>query len=108
MELPTDTKAAPRAVFWNTAVGKSFGQNRGFGRTWSPMIEVLADRELAQREKVNWDLLPQFQVTLSRRQHIRANIGVRIPVNNTVGRSTALVLYLLWDFFDGGLFDGWR
>jgi hypothetical protein len=108
MELPTDTNIAARAVFWNTAVGTSFAQDRGFGRMWSPMIEVLADRELATGKKVSWDVLPQLQVTLNKRQHIRANIGVRIPVNNTIGRSTAVVFYLLWDFFDGGLFDGWK
>jgi hypothetical protein len=107
-ELPTETSIASRAVFWNTALGTSLAQNQGFGRTWSPMIEVLADRELAKGEKIDWDIVPQMQVTLNKRQHIRASFGVRIPVNNTVGRSTAVVFYLLWDFFDGGLFDGWK
>jgi hypothetical protein len=72
------------------------------------MVEVIADREFASGEKVNWDIVPQVQVTLSRRQHIRANIGVRFPVNNTAGRSTQLIFYLLWDWFDGGLRDGWK
>ena len=108
VELPTHTDVASRAVFWNTAVGTSLAQNQGFGRMWSPMVEVLADRKLARGEKTNWDVLPQLQVTLNKRQHIRANIGIRIPVNNSLGRSTAVVFYLLWDFFDGGLFDGWR
>ena len=85
----------------------AIAQENGLGRLWSPMVELLADRELATGEKVNWDVLPQLQVTLSRRQHIRANIGVRFPVNNTGSRSTQLVFYLLWDWFDGGLRDGW-
>ena len=80
----------------------------GFGRLWSPMVEVLADRELISGEKTNWDLLPQMQVTLSRRQHIRANVGVRFPVNNTSSRSTQVMFYLLWDWFDGGLREGWK
>jgi hypothetical protein len=108
VELPTDTKVAPRAVFWNTAVGTSLAQDGGFGRMWTPMVEMLADRDLAKGRKINFDVLPQLQVTLNKRQHIRANVGVRIPVNNTFGRSTAVVFYLLWDIFDGGILDGWR
>lgn len=107
VELPTHTDDAPRAVFWRSVVGKSFIQQKGFGRLWSPMVEVLADRELVSGEKTNWDLLPQIQVTLSRRQHIRANVGVRFPVNNTGSRSTQVLFYLLWDWFDGGLRNGW-
>jgi mono/diheme cytochrome c family protein len=108
VELPTHSDDANKAVFWRTALGKSFTQGMGLGRLWTPMVEILADRELATGAKSNWDLLPQFQVTLSRRQHIRADVGLRFPVNNTAGRSTQLLFYLLWDWFDGGLREGWR
>jgi mono/diheme cytochrome c family protein len=108
VELPKDTRIASKAAFWRAAIGTSFAGNQGFGRLWSPMIEVLADREFATGQKVNWDLLPQLQVTLNKRQHIRASAGFQFPVNNTLGRSTAIVFYLLWDFFDGGLRDGWK
>ncbi len=108
VELPTHTDDANRAVFWRTVVGKSFAPDGGLGRLWSPMVELLADRELATGERVNWDVVPQFQVTLSRRQHIRANIGVRLPVNNAGPRTTQILFYLLWDTFDGGLFEGWK
>jgi hypothetical protein len=47
------------------------------------------------------------QFTLNTRQHIMANLGVRFPVSNTEGRSTQVIFYLLWEWFDGGLFDGW-
>jgi hypothetical protein len=57
--------------------------------------------------KTNWDVLPQMQVTISKRQHIRANLGVRIPVNNTAGRQVQVMFYLLWDWFDGRLNEGW-
>jgi hypothetical protein len=30
-----------------------------------------------------------------------------VPVTNAALRSTALVFYLLWDWFDGGIRDGW-
>jgi hypothetical protein len=108
VELPTHTDEVNRAVFWRTVLGKSFAPDRGLGRLWTPMLEVVADRELAAGQRVNWDVVPQFQVTLSRRQHIRANIGVRLPVNDYGPRSTQLLFYMLWDTFDGGVLDGWK
>ena len=107
IELPVDTDKANRAVFWRTVVGRSFAPDKGLERLWSPMVELLADRELATGERINWDIVPQFQVTLSRRQHIRANVGLRLPVNDFGPRPTQVVFYLMWDWFDGGLRDGW-
>jgi mono/diheme cytochrome c family protein len=106
-EVPTKSEV-PKAVFWRTAVGKYHAGGGGFGRLWSPMVEVLADREFETGARVNWDVAPQFQVTLNERQHIRANFGLRIPVNNTASRPVQVIFYLLWDWFDGGLRDGWR
>ena len=54
-----------------------------------------------------WDLLPQMQVTLNTRQHVMANVGVRVPVTDADVRPTQLLFYILWDWFDGGFFDGW-
>jgi hypothetical protein len=108
VELPTHRDDAPNAVFWRAVVGKSFMEDTGFGRLWAPMLELLADRELATGEQINWDAVPQFQVTLNKRQHLRANFGVRIPLNNTASRSTQIMFYLLWDRFDGGIRDGWK
>jgi len=105
IELPTGEDAAQEA-FWRTTVGKTFSQGT-FGRAWSPMIEVIGFKELEEGQKVNWDLVPQLQVSLSTRQHILANVGVRIPVNERAGRNTQVLFYLLWDWFDGGLFKGW-
>jgi len=106
-ELPTDTERAPRAVFGRVAFGKSLAEDRSFGRLWTPMVEILADRELESGARTNWDIVPQLQVALNRRQHVRVNLGIRRPLNNTEGRSTQVALYALWDFFDGGLRDGW-
>ena len=107
IELPTDTAKVNRAVYWRAVFGKSLSQGAGLGRLWTPMVETLADRELAADQQTNWDLLPQFQVTLNKRQHIRANLGVRVPMNSFSSRPVQLVVYLLWDWFDGGLRDGW-
>jgi hypothetical protein len=96
----------PDAAFWRTVVGRQFTQGE-FGRTWSPMVEVLGARELAAGMKAHWDVVPQVQVTLNVRQHVMASAGVRIPVNEREGRSAQVMVYLLWDWFDGGFFTGW-
>lgn len=106
-DLSTDTTRAPHVVFFNSVVGQTFSQNKGLGRAWSPMVEVLGSRDLETGSKAMWDVVPQFQVTLSRRQHIRAATGVRIPAINTAGRSMQVMFYLLWDWQDGKLTEGW-
>ncbi len=106
LEAPTHSDDAAKAVYWRGVLGREFRQG-GDGRLWAPMVELLADRELESGARVLWDLVPQFQVTLSRRQHIRANLGVRIPVNQTADRPVQIMFYLLWDRFDGGLTQGW-
>ena len=71
-------------------------------------MELIGARELVDSEATLWDAVPQMQVTLSRRQHITISGGVRLPLNRRSGRDAQLVGYFLWDWFDGGLFDGWR
>ena len=105
--LPVDTSKAPQSTFWYTAVGQMIPQGNGLGRIWSPMFEFLADRDLVNHAQTNWDVLPEMQVTLSKRQHIRGDIGVRVPVNHTQGRSTEVLFYVLWDWQEGSLLKGW-
>jgi len=105
---PTDTSKAPRSLFWRAALGKSFRQSGGLGRMWTPMTEFVANRDFTSHAKTDWDIVPQFQVTLSQRQHVRFNLGFRIPVTNTADRPIQAVFYLLWDWFDGGLREGWK
>ena len=71
------------------------------------MLEFVADRDFEKGAKTNWDVLPQLQIPLSKRQHILAAVGARVPMNNTVGRGVQLMMYLLWDFADGTLKEGW-
>jgi mono/diheme cytochrome c family protein len=106
-ELPSDREKAARAAFWRTEIGKTFAQNQGFGRIWTPAVEFLADRDFATGAKTNWDIVPQLQVSLSKRQHVLASVGVRTPLNNSAGRPSQLIFYVLWDVFDGGLREGW-
>ena len=107
-ERPADTTALPRAVFGRMALGASFRADRGLGRMWTPMVELIADRDLETGASVHLDAVPQMQVTINQRQHIRGNLGVRVPITHRDGRSASVGFYLLWDWFDGGLFSGWK
>ena len=105
-EVPLDG-ADDDEAFLRAALGRSFTAAR-FGRVWTPMLEVLASRELVSDADTHWDLLPELQVTLSARQHLMLAGGVRIPMDDTEARDTTIQLYVLWDWFDGGLLEGWR
>ena len=106
-DFPVDTQKASQTLFWNTAVGQMFAGARGLGRLWTPMLELTLNRDFATGAKNNWDVIPEMQVTISRRQHVRGNIGVRVPANNTAGRPVQVMFYLLWDWADGKLTEGW-
>jgi mono/diheme cytochrome c family protein len=107
MERPTDTRIEPSSAFWRTAVGKTFTPRR-FGRIWTPMVEVLGSRRQVNGATVEWDVVPQMQISLNVFQHIRFNAGMRVPVTERATRGKSLLAYILWDFADGGLFDLWR
>jgi hypothetical protein len=104
--LPANTDRVRSEAFWRIAMGRSFSEKR-WGRSWSPMVEVLGARELVAGKPVHWDVVPQVQVTLSRRQHVMASLGVRIPLNDAGARPTRVLFYVLWDWFDGPLLGGW-
>ena len=99
------TPLADDEAFVKTAVGRSFSQPNG-GRIWSPMVELLGVRELGGGHRIEWDTVPQVQVTLSRRQHIVFNVGIQLR-STSGGTKPKLLLYFLWDWFDGGLLEGW-
>lgn len=104
-ELPADTDVTEQEAFWRAVIGGTLTQGR-WGRSWSPMLEILGTAGL-EEGTVDWDLVPQIQVSLSARQHILVNAGVRVPVTNAGSRDTELLFYFLWDWFDGGLLEGW-
>ncbi len=106
IEVPADAEQAAKETFWRLALGKSFMEGR-WGRAWSPMVEILGARELEDGSDVEWDVLPQLQVSLSTRQHVLLNAGVRMPLTQRDERRTSLLVYVLWDWFDGGLLSGW-
>lgn len=108
IELPAHTDKLPKAFYLRTAIGKTFKMDGGHGRRWSPMVEVVADRDLVGGASFNWDVTPEIQIPLNKRMHILGSVGLRIPVNNTSDRPTQLMFYALWDWVDGGLTEGWK
>lgn len=105
-ELSTDTEMAPHGVFWRGAVGRTF-RRAGIGRAWSPMVELLGAKELTDGAKVEWDVVPQLQVALSQRQHIRLGAGTALPLTDAGERPWKVQTYVVWDWYDGGLGEGW-
>jgi hypothetical protein len=104
-ELPVNSDRANEA-FLRLAGGRTF-RTAEFGRSWTPMLEILGAAELESSRRVQWDVLPQIQFSISPRQHLLGCAGVRFPVNDRDRSDPQLVVYLLWDWFDGGLTDGW-
>ena len=106
-EFPFKASKAENEAFLRLVLGRTFTTGGWWGRAWSPMIEVLMSRELVSGEDIVLDIMPEMQVTLSARQHIMLNFGVRIPVTDASNRNIQFMVYLLWDWFDGGLLEGW-
>jgi hypothetical protein len=106
-ELPVHPDEVSRVYFLRTAIGKTFTQESGHGRRWSPIVEFIAERDLVAGGRLTWDIVPEIQIPLSKRMHILGNVGLRIPANNTEGRSKQVLFYALWDWMDGGLTQGW-
>ncbi|MES2392142.1 MAG: c-type cytochrome [Acidobacteriota bacterium] len=106
-DISTNTTDAPSSIFYRTALGQTFARDKGLGRQYSPMVEFVASRDFTTGAATDWDVVPQMQVTLSPRQHVRADIGVRAPFTDTAGRKPQVVFYVLWDWADGKLWEGW-
>ncbi len=107
-DLPVNTKVAPESLFFRSAVGGSVAPDHGLGRLYSPMVEFVAKRDFMTGATTQWDVLPEMQVTVSRRQHIRAAVGYRKPFTDVSGRAPQLEFYVLWDRAEGHFWEGWR
>jgi hypothetical protein len=107
-DLPHHPDITPQSLFYYTTIGQTWAPDNRLGRQFSPMVEFLATRDLIDGAKTDWDVMPEMQVTLSRRQHIRVNVGVRQPFTDTAGRNTQVDFYVLWDWADGKFWKGWK
>lgn len=106
VEIPFDSRKEPKEALVRAVLGRSF-QPAAYGRTFTPMIEFESVRELRRGAVQEWSWLPQMQVSLSKRQHISASVGARLPFDRRINGRAEFLAYLLWDWFDGGLRDGW-
>jgi len=117
-QLPADFFLQTRAIYTmpfdgaarEAALHMAFGNMRTqgpFGRQWNPMVELVGARTLTSGAHAEWDWVPQLQVSINQRQHLLFNVGVRLPLTQRAGRDPQYLAYLLWDWYDGGLLDGW-
>lgn len=106
LEFPSDSEKGTKEAYLRSALGTTFAQDRGFGRAWSPQVELLWARPFGGESE--WDVVPQIQVSLSKLQHVLIAGGVRVPLTQRDERHPRVLVYFLWDWFDGGLFSFWK
>jgi len=73
-----------------------------------PALEVTATVpfDAGDDDAVQWTVLPQFRLGLTRGGHVALNLGVEFPLSDQ-SYETRYHLTLLWDFADGSFFKGW-
>jgi mono/diheme cytochrome c family protein len=107
----------PLQAYARSTVGKSFLADKGFGRAFSLATEFVTTRNLAPRQNFTLTIVPQMQVTVSKRQHMRLGLGFNLPVVKGPINPAIIInpvntrqftFYWLWDTFDGGFFEGWK
>jgi mono/diheme cytochrome c family protein len=57
-------------------------------------------------DAVQWTVLPQFRLGLTKGGHVALNFGVEIPLSDQ-SYDTRYHMNVLWDFADGSLLKGW-
>jgi mono/diheme cytochrome c family protein len=102
VELPTDTDKAPRRATYAIALSRALGPARS---AWTPAVEWVGELETktGRHSSAVW---LELSKPLNRLGHVIGAAGVQIPVRPR-SDPTRLELYLLWDFGDGRLWQGW-
>jgi mono/diheme cytochrome c family protein len=83
------------------------------GRAVFPGLELVAEIPFERgtgpdrADSVQWSLIPQARFGLNLRGNIALNAGLELPLNDDYRYDWRLYVYFIWDFADGGLFDGW-
>jgi mono/diheme cytochrome c family protein len=77
-------------------------------RSVFPALEVTATVPFDDEggDSVQWTVLPQMRIGLTRGGHVALNLGVEFPLSDQ-SWDTRYHLNLLWDFADGSFFKGW-
>ncbi len=78
-------------------------------RAMFPALEVTAavPFDAGDGDSVQWTVLPQVRLGLTRGGHVALNFGVELPLSDQ-SYDTRYHLNVLWDFADGSLFKGWK
>ena len=78
-----------------------------------PGLEVVAEVPFtrgsgdARKSAMQLSVLPQARIGLNKRGNIALNAGVELPVNDRDRYDWRGYVFFIWDFADGGLFEGW-
>jgi mono/diheme cytochrome c family protein len=102
LDLPSDTAKAPRAATYAIGLSRALGPARS---AWTPAAEWVGEVETATGEH-RYGVWLELSKPLNRLGHVVAAAGVQIPVRPR-SDPTRLELFLLWDFGDGPLWQGW-
>jgi mono/diheme cytochrome c family protein len=78
-------------------------------RSVFPALELTATApfDSGDGDSVQWTVLPQLRIGLTRGAHVALNLGVEIPLSDQ-SYDRRYQMTLLWDFADGSFFKGWR
>ncbi len=72
-----------------------------------PAIELTAATPFESANgDVEWAVMPQVRIGLTRGGHVALNLGIELPLSDQTWDYRAYAT-LLWDFADGGFFSGW-
>lgn len=78
-----------------------------------PALEVVAELPFergtgpGKKSAVQVSVLPQVRIGLNKRGHVALNAGLELPLNDRERYDRRAYVYLIWDFADGGFFEGW-
>lgn len=104
-KLPVDRAADGEAEF---AVAIHYWLPSKWPRSVFPGLEVVATVPFEDNggDSVQWTLLPQARIGLTRGGHVALNVGAELPLSDQSWDWRGY-LYLIWDFADGSFFKGW-
>lgn len=106
LKLPIEDPGAGSAEF----AGVAHWVHTDWPRNVFPGLELVAELPFERApgvERVQWSLIPQARIGLNRRGHVALNLGLELPLNQRERFDRRAYLNLIWDFADGGFFEGW-
>jgi mono/diheme cytochrome c family protein len=72
-----------------------------------PALEIVASNPFrSSNGDLEWTVMPQVRIGLTRGGHVALNLGVELPLSDQ-SWDRRYYMTLLWDFADGSFFQGW-